>query len=116
MSEERFAGAGEDEDFAFLDAARERQAAGPARPGETPGRATVERRRRRRAKTGKRSDPENYTQVSAWVRREIKASFDVARAQEAADRGRAREQAEVIESLMRFYVEEGDPWEILGAS
>src|SRR3712207_5994117 len=61
VSEERFAGAGEDEDFAFLDAARERQAAGPARPGETPGRAAVERRRRRRAKSNKRSAPEIYT-------------------------------------------------------
>lgn len=116
MSERRFAGGGEDEDFAFLDAARERRAAGPAATGDAPGRGVVERRRRRRAKTGKRSDPENYTQVSAWVKREIKADFDVARAQEAAQRGRAREQAEVIESLMRFYVEEGDPWEILGAS
>lgn len=111
MSERRGeAGAGSgEEDFAFLDTARSVSARSSAEPAER----SAPRRRRRRAKTGKRSDSENYTQVSAWVRREVKTDFDITRTQEGKDRGRRREQAEVIESLMRFYAEEGDPWEIL---
>ena len=29
--------------------------------------------------------------------------------------GRVVEMAEVIENLMRFYIEEGDPWDAVGS-
>lgn len=100
-----------EDDYGFLDDARQ----GQSRRSGGEGAAPVQRRRRR-ARTGKRSDRANFTQISAWVRREVKADFDFARAREIRERGpgQGREQAQIIESLMRFYAEEGDPWEVLG--
>jgi hypothetical protein len=61
---------------------------------------------------GKRSNPA-YVQLTSYVREE---NLDAARAalmQEKRDTGRKRDLSDVIDSLLAFYVREGDPWEEL---
>lgn len=108
MSGERFSGASE-EDFSFLDDVGEAEV--PTEPMTQRGRRVV--RTRNRAKKSRRYNKRDYVQVSAVVSREVKARFDLALAREKAETGRGRSQFEVIESLMRFYAEEGDPYEML---
>lgn len=120
MSSEGFGGPSrDDEDFGFLDDV------GAARaPAEDPapdvlGGAREERggrrmvRTRNRAKNSRRYNKKDYVQISGVVSRQVKAEFEVALAREKVERGRGRKQFEVLESLMRFYAEEGDPYELL---
>src|SRR5215217_6883728 len=117
---DRLSGAGyrgpsRDEDFGFLD-----EVGAPPRAetapdlGPEPG---LEQRRlvrtRNRARKSRRYNKRDYVQISGVVSREVKAQFDVALAREKVERGRGRKQFEVLESLMRFYAEEGDPYEML---
>ena len=109
----------DDEDFGFLDDAgapsvpREEAAPdlAPERVQERGERRVV--RTRNRARNSRRYNKRDYVQISGVVSREVKADFDVALAREKVERGRGRKQFEVLESLMRFYAEEGDPYELL---
>lgn len=69
------------------------------RPGAAPA-------RRRRAKAGKRGNP-SYTQVSALVMKDVKAQFEVARAQASADAGKKVEFGEVVNMLLAHFAIEG---------
>lgn len=120
MSAERFGGASrDDEDFGFLD-----DAGATPTPVEYPapdvlgggreergGRRTV--RSRNRAKNSRRYNKRDYVQISGVVSREVKAQFEIALAREKVERGEGRKQFEVLESLMRFYAEEGDPYDMM---
>jgi hypothetical protein len=111
MSAEGFGGATrDDEDFDFLD---DVGAAPAAEPVEEGGRGRRVVRTRNRARRSRRYNKRDYVQISAVVSRDVKAQFDVALAREKAETGRGRSQFDVIESLMRFYAEEGDPYEML---
>ncbi len=96
----------DDEDFGFLD-----DVGAPSRTTERGERRIV--RTRNRAKNSRRYNKRDYVQISGVVSREVKAEFEVALAREKVERGRGRKQFEVLESLMRFYAEEGDPYEML---
>lgn len=118
MSAERFGGASrDDEDFGFLDdvGAAPAEESAPdllAVPGgERTGRRVV--RTRNRVRKSRRYNKRDYVQISGVVSREVKAQFDMALAREKVERGQGRKQFEVLESLMRFYAEEGDPYELL---
>lgn len=78
-------------------------------------------------RSGRRHDPTKQ-QISAWIDRRVKMTFDDRRRQEAReghptaplDRGTypsgatvIREQSDVLESLMDFYAQHGDPWLLL---
>jgi hypothetical protein len=108
----------DDEEFGFLDevGAPPRAETAPGRDPE-PGQERPEQRRvvrkRNRARKSRRYNKRDYVQISGVVSREVKAQFDVALAREKVERGRGRKQFEVLESLMRFYAEEGDPYEML---
>ena len=82
---------------------RERLAAGP-RPGL---------RKRGRPKGGRRSNP-NYVQISARIHKDVRFGLERVLAERSEREGRAVEMAAVIEDLMRFYIEVGDPWEAAG--
>lgn len=119
MSAERFGGPSrDDEDFGFLDDVGVPPGRGEAEPDLAP-RRTEERgerrmvRTRNRAKNSRRYNTRDYVQISGFVSRQVKAEFEVALAREKVERGRGRKQFEVLESLMRFYAEEGDPYELL---
>ncbi len=100
------------DDFGWLDSVGSSSGRGqPAQETPRDG-ASSPRRRRRRKKTGKRSSAD-YAQVSAWVHKDVKAAFEVARAQEGQERGRPLEFSEVMEMLMDFYSREGNPWRVL---
>ena len=113
-----YGGPSRDEDFGFLD-----EVGAPPRAetapdlGPEPGLERPEQRRvvrtRNRARKSRRYNKRDYVQISGVVSREVKAQFDVALAREKVERGRGRKQFEVLESLMRFYAEEGDPYEML---
>lgn len=119
MSAEGFGGASrDDEDFGFLDdvgappaPAAEQAPDLLAEPGEErTGRVL---RTRNRARKSRRYNKRDYVQISGVVSREVKAAFEMALAREKVETGRGRKQFEVLESLMRFYAEEGDPYELL---
>lgn len=119
MSSEGFGGPSrDDEDFGFLDdvgappAREETQPDLAPRPGEERGERRMVRTRNR-AKNSRRYNKRDYVQISGVVSRQVKAEFEVALAREKVERGRGRKQFEVLESLMRFYAEEGDPYEML---
>lgn len=82
---------------------RERQPAGP-RPGK---------RRRGRPRGGRRSNPD-YVQISARIHKDVRFGLERALAERSEREGRVVEMAEVIENLMRFYIEKGDPWHATG--
>jgi len=108
----------DDEDFGFLDevgAPPRTEAAPDLEPGGAPESPDQRRvvRTRNRARKSRRYNKRDYVQISGVVSREVKAQFDVALAREKVERGRGRKQFEVLESLMRFYAEEGDPYEML---
>lgn len=107
----------DDEDFGFLDdvGTPPRTEAMPDLAPE-PARERGERRvvrTRNRARNSRRYNKRDFVQISGVVSREVKADFDLALAREKVERGRGRKQFEVLESLMRFYAEEGDPYELL---
>lgn len=108
----------DDEDFGFLDDVGAAPAGAEAAPdlAPEPRRDATERRvvrTRNRARNSRRYNKRDYVQISGVVSREVKAEFEVALAREKVERGRGRKQFEVLESLMRFYAEEGDPYELL---
>ena len=92
----------------------------PARP--TPGgygkgaSAALSRRpggrRRGRPRGGRNSDP-NCVPISAKINKDVRFAMDRALAEQSEVEGRPVYMAEVIERLMRFYVERGDPYELL---
>lgn len=64
--------------------------------------AGAKQRRKKRKKTGKRSDP-SYTQVSALVMKDVKARFAVAQAQAGLEEGRVLEFGELVNLLMAHF-------------
>lgn len=83
----------------------------PAPPGRT-GRIGRSGRRRGRP-PGKRSNPD-YVQLTCYVREENLDDAKEALIQEKRETGRKRDVSDVIDSLLRFYAEQGDPWERIG--
>lgn len=121
MSAERFGGPSrDDEDFGFLDdvGPAPRTEAPPDLAPEPAGERGERRvvRTRKKARKSRRYNTKDYVQISGVVSREVKAEFEVALAREKVETGRGRKQFEVLESLMRFYAEEGDPYELLEES
>ena len=84
---------------------------GDARHG-TAGVGRPAQRRRGRPRGGRRSNPD-YVQISARIHKEVRFSLERVLAERSELEGRYVEMAEVIENLMRFYVENGDPYEML---
>lgn len=81
-----------------------------ARPGGRPSRKeevapAQPKRRRRRNKVGKRSNPD-YTQVSALVMKDVRARFAVAQAQAGVESGRKLEFGELVNLLMAHFAVE----------
>jgi hypothetical protein len=83
------------------------EAAPPVRTG--PG----GRSGRRGRPPGKRSNPD-YVQLTCYVREENLDDAKEALMQEKRETGRKRDVSDVIDSLLRFYAEQGDPWDRLG--
>jgi hypothetical protein len=81
-----------------------RGASGPSKPTQ---------KRRGRPRGGRRSNPA-YVQISARIHKDVRFSLERVLAERSEREGRYVEMAEVIEDLMRFYVENGDPYEMLG--
>ena len=79
----------------------------PTPPGRT-GRGQSGRRRGR--PPGKRSNPD-YVQLTCYVREENLDDAKEALMQEKRETGRKRDVSDVIDSLLRFYARQGDPWE-----
>ena len=79
----------------------------PAPPGRT-GRG--QSGRRRGGPPGKRSNPD-YVQLTCYVREETLDDAKEALMQEKRETGRKRDVSDVIDSLLRFYAQQGDPWE-----
>ncbi|MDP9481292.1 MAG: hypothetical protein M3R38_37450 [Actinomycetota bacterium] len=77
-----------------------RRSAAAEAPGERAPAAPKQRRKRK--KTGKRSDP-SYTQVSALVMKDVKARFAVAQAQAGLEEGRVLEFGELVNLLMAHF-------------
>jgi hypothetical protein len=92
------------------------QTRGAPGPGSTPraGRASLGRGGRRpgRPKGGRNSDP-NMVPISAKIHRDVRFALDRVLAEQSELQGRPVYMAEVIERLLRFYVERGDPYEVL---
>jgi hypothetical protein len=84
---------------------------GEARHG-TAGVGRPTQKRRGRPRGGRRSNPD-YVQISARIHKEVRFSLERVLAERSELEGRYVEMAEVIENLMRFYVENGDPYEML---
>jgi hypothetical protein len=70
-------------------------------------------RKRGRPKGGRRSNPD-YVQISARIHKDVRFGLERVLAERSEREGRVVEMAEVIENLMRFYIEEGDPWDTSG--
>jgi len=68
--------------------------------------------RRRGRPPGKRSNPD-YVQLTCYVREENLDDAKEALMQEKRETGRKRDVSDVIDSLLRFYAEQGDPWDKL---
>ena len=76
---------------------------------ESIGRKKKSRRGRPR---GKRSNPD-YVQLTSYVREQSLDDAKAALMKEKRQTGRKRDVSELIDSLLAFYVQEGDPWELL---
>jgi hypothetical protein len=68
---------------------------------------------RRGRPPGKRSNPD-YVQLTCYVREENLDDVKEALMQEKRETGRKRDVSDVIDLLLRFYAEQGDPWDRLG--
>jgi hypothetical protein len=68
--------------------------------------------RKRGRPPGKRSNPE-YVQLTAYVREENLDEAKTALIKEKQQFGHKRDVSELIDSLLSFYVQEGDPWKLL---
>ena len=62
---------------------------------------------------GKRSNPD-YVQLTCYVKEENLDDAKEALMQEKRETGRKRDVSDIIDSLLRFYAEQGDPWERIG--
>ena len=96
----------------------ERRGEGPDLRSETrrgaAGSTNPEQKKKRgRPRGGRRSNPD-YVQISARIHKDVRFSLERVLAERSEREGRYVEMAEVIEDLMRFYVENGDPYEVLG--
>ncbi len=69
-------------------------------------------RRRGRPRGGRNSDP-NCVPISAKINKDVRFAMDRVLAEQSELAGRPVYMAEVIEKLMRFYVEQGDPYQLL---
>jgi hypothetical protein len=69
--------------------------------------------RRRGRPPGKRSNPD-YVQLTCYVREENLDDAKEALMQEKRETGRKRDVSDVIDSLLAFYAERGDPWNVAG--
>ena len=80
----------------------------------TGARAPVRRAGRRpgRPRGGRNSDP-NCVPISAKIHKDVRFAVDRVLAEQSELQGRPVYMAEIIERLLRFYVEQGDPYEIL---
>lgn len=87
-----------------------RAAAVPSRGGAPRG--SARRAGRGRPRGGRNSDP-NCVPISAKINREVRFAMDRVLAEQSEQQGRPVYMAEVIERLMRFYCEHGDPYERL---
>lgn len=89
---------------------------GPRRDREvSAGRPQRAPKKRGRPRGGRRSNPE-YVQISARIHRDVRFSLERVLLERSEREGRYVEMAEVIEDLMRFYVENGDPYSMLDGS
>ena len=87
----------------------------PAAPGgvtRTPGPTRRSGRRPGRPKGGRNSDP-NMVPISAKIHRDVRFAVDRVLAEQSELAGHPVYMAEIIERMLRFYVEEGDPYEML---
>lgn len=89
-----------------------RTPAGPPRSARAAGPVRRAGRRVGRPRGGRNSDP-NCVPISAKINKDVRFAVDRALAEESQRRGRPVYMAEVIERLMRFYVERGDPYDLL---
>lgn len=89
-----------------------RAPSGPGGATRTGGLARRSGRRPGRPKGGRNSDP-NMVPISAKIHRDVRFAVDRVLAEQSALAGRPVYMAEVIERLLRFYVERGDPYEVL---
>jgi hypothetical protein len=69
--------------------------------------------RRRGRPPGKRSNPD-YVQLTCYVREDNLDDAKEALIQEKRETGRKRDVSDVIDSLLAFYAERGDPWDVAG--
>jgi hypothetical protein len=92
-------------------AAERRELRAPAGGGVVPARRAG--RRPGRPRGGRNSDP-NMVPISAKIDRDVRFAVDRVLAEQSELQGRPVYMAEVIERLLRFYVERGDPYEVLG--
>lgn len=70
------------------------------------------RKKRGRPRGGRRSNPD-YIQISARIHKDVRFSLERVLAERSEREGRYVEMAEVLEDLMRFYVENGNPYQML---
>ena len=61
---------------------------------------------------GKRSNPD-YVQLTCYVREENLDDAKEALMQEKRETKRKRDVSDVIDSLLRFYAKQGDPWKMI---
>ena len=93
------------------EAAEGRERGVPGGGGVVPVRRTG--RRPGRPRGGRNSNP-NMVPISAKIDRDVRFAVDRVLAEQSELQGRPVYMAEVIERLLRFYVERGDPYEVLG--
>ena len=93
------------------EASEGRERAAPGGGGVVPVRRAG--RRPGRPRGGRNSNP-NMVPISAKIDRDVRFAVDRALAEQSELQGRPVYMAEVIERLLRFYVERGDPYEVLG--
>ena len=90
----------------------ERRVSGAARGVPVGAPVRTSGRRPGRPRGGRNSDP-NMVPISAKIDRGVRFAVDKILAEQSELQGRPVYMAEVIERLLRFYVERGDPYEIL---
>lgn len=96
---------------AIPEAAEGRERRAPGGGGVVPVRRAG--RRPGRPRGGRNSNP-NMVPISAKIDRDVRFAVDRVLAEQSELQGRHVYMAEVIERLLRFYVEQGDPYEVLG--
>ena len=92
--------------------AQGRTPGGSSIAARTPGPVLRAGRRPGRPRGGRNSDP-NCVPISAKINKDVRFAMDRVLAEQSERQGRPVYMAEVIERLMRFYVEHGDPYDLL---